>query len=290
MSITNTSPSVSSAGGTGEIKVSVARECVWAASTSAAWIELVSGKDGQGDGTIAYRVNANAEPIVRKGTIAVAEQQAEVAQQAAPCRYTVSSPGDMLAATSARAAIDVRTHSACGWAATADVAWVTLTPASGKGDGTIDVVAAANTGAERAATVTVGSDRVVLRQRSAPVTPAPPAPPPPAPAPTPAPTPTPTPAPTPTPTPGPEPAPTPAPPPPAPTPPTTIELSGKVGDVEGSCPNLRFELSGRRVWTTNETDFSHGPCKDLKRGKEIDMRGEVQADGSVLATRIEFKK
>ena len=286
MGITNTTPSVSSTGGTGEIKVSVARECAWTASASAAWIELVAGKDGQGDGTIAYRVNANADPVVRKATIAVAEQRVEVAQQGAPCRYTISSPGDMLAAAGTHAAIDVRTHSACDWAATADAAWVTLTPASGKGDGTIDVVAAANAGAERAATVTIGSDRVVLRQRSAPVVSAPPSPPPPAPAPAPSPAPAPGPAPAPAPSPAPSPAPAPA---PTPTP-KPVELSGKVGHIEGSCPNLRFELRDRTVRTTSDTEFMKGPCKDLKDGKEIEMRGELQNDGSVVATRIEFKK
>ncbi len=298
LAVTNTGPSFSSSGGTGELKVSVARECGWSSSASAAWIEILSGREGQGDGIVAYRVNANAEPIVRKGTIAIAEQQAEVAQEGAPCRYVVSAPTEMLAPTGGRAGIEVRTHSACDWTATTDAAWLSLRPSSGRGDATIDVEAAPNDGQERAVTVSIGPDRVVLKQRSAPVTPPPPSPAPsPTPAPTPAPTPTPpapaptptppAPAPTPTPTPAPAPAPAPPPPPPAPV---TLDLSGQVDHVAGSCPALSFELKGYDVITTSATTFEKGPCKDLRNGKEITMSGEIQTNGSVRATRIEFKK
>ena len=42
-----------------------------------------------------------------------------------------------------------------GWTASADAAWLTVTPASGDGDGTVDITAAANDGSARSATVTV---------------------------------------------------------------------------------------------------------------------------------------
>jgi len=63
-----------------------------------------------------------------------------------------------------------------------------------------------------------------------------------------------------------------------------------VDNVEGSCPALSFELRGYDVTTTSATEFSRGPCKDLKDGKDVNLWGEIQADGSVRATRIEFKK
>jgi hypothetical protein len=297
LALTNSASSFSSSGGTGELKITVARECAWSSSTTAAWIEILSGKDGQGEGVIAYRVNANADPIARKGTIAIAEQQAEVAQQAAACRYTISAPAEMLAASGGRTAIDVRTHSACEWTAASDASWVNLEPASGRGDGTIDVEAGPNSGQARAVTITIGPDRVVVHQRSAPAAPPPPGPDPtpapaPAPAPTPAPAPAPAPAPTPPPTtppPPPAPMPAPAPPPPPPPPPTVVDVSGRVDDVRGSCPNLTFELKNYVVRTNNATTFSRGPCRDLRDGKDITMRGTRQSDGSLVATRIEFR-
>lgn len=294
LSITNSANSFSSSGGTGELKVAVARECGWSSTASASWVEILSGKEGQGDGTIAYRVNANAEPIQRKATIAIAEQQVEVAQQGAPCRYTISAPSETLAPSGGRAGIDVRTHQMCEWTASADAAWLSLNPSSGRGDTTITVEATANPGEERAVTVTIGPDRVVLRQRSAPL---PPTPPPPTPAPTPAPSPAPSPAPAPPPpttppptTPPPPPAPMPTPPPPPPPPvPTIIELSGRIDDIEGRCPSLQFELRDYDVFTTSETVFARGSCKDMREDKSINLRGEIQSNGSVRATRIELR-
>ena len=298
--VTNTVPSFSSSGGTGEVKVTVARECSWSAATSASWIEILSGQPGQGDGTISYRVNANGDPVLRKGMISIAEQQTEVSQQGAACHYTISIPSGMLAASGARAGVDVRTHSACDWTASSDAAWLTLQPASGRGDGTIDVIAAANTGAERPATITIATEHVTLRQQSAPVTPAP-APPPPAPAPTPAPTPSPTPSPTPAPeppptTPPPPGSPMPAPPPPEPTPPppppppVTIQASGRIDDVSGSCPSVSFTLKGYSVRTSSATQYARGNCKDLRDGRDIVLTAQVESGARVLATKIEIKK
>ena len=56
-------------GGVGAITVSAARECAWAASSQAAWIVLTSAADGQGDGSLSYRVVENADPVLRRGVI-----------------------------------------------------------------------------------------------------------------------------------------------------------------------------------------------------------------------------
>src|SRR5262245_8634309 len=79
-------------GGTAQITVNFARECSWSSSTSASWIEFTSGKDGQGDGTIAYRVKVNPDPVARRSSIVVGDQHADVAQDPAPCQYNLSSP------------------------------------------------------------------------------------------------------------------------------------------------------------------------------------------------------
>ena len=312
-SITNSSPSFGPAGGTGEVKIAVARECGWTASSPSPWVAITAGGEGQGDGTVTYRVNANADPIARKAAIVIGEQHADVAQDPAPCRYTISAPSAPLPGTGGTAVVDLRTHSACNWTASADAAWVTLNPSSGHGDTSIRIEAGPNTGSDRAATLTIGDDRVVVHQTPAPVTPGPtpvppttptptptptpaPTPPPPTPTPTPTPpppTPTPTPPPpTPTPTPpppAPTPTPTPPPPPPPPPPVETITLVGKVDNVRGSCPQLSFDLKGFAVRTTSATAFERGPCKDLRDGKDVTVFGEVK-EKSVTALRLEFKK
>ena len=137
------------AGGTGQITVSVARECEWSAASQAAWLEITSPRAGQGDGTIAYRVTQNPDPLTRKAAITIGNQHMDVAQDAAPCVYSVSGPPDPIAASGGDSLIAVHTHSACTWNASADESWVSVNPRSGKGDAQIHVTAGPNPGGER---------------------------------------------------------------------------------------------------------------------------------------------
>jgi hypothetical protein len=63
-----------------------------------------------------------------------------------------------------------------------------------------------------------------------------------------------------------------------------------VSDVSGVCPALQFSLKNTLVRTTAATNFSKGPCKDVRNGKEVELKGDVQPDGSVTATSVEVKK
>lgn len=289
ITLTNAKPSFSANGGTGALNVAVARECGWTAAPQVSWIEITSGKDGRGDGTVAYRVRENVDPVTRRGAVAVNDQRADIAQDAAPCRFGVSAPATVLAAAGGQTSIDVRTHSACAWTATADASWVRVSPASGAGNGTVTVTATANPGPERSVTLTIGQDRMLLRQSAAAPAPAPtpapvPAPEPPPPAP-PAPTPPPVPSPTPTP---PTPSPSPAPAPPAPQ--RTIQFGGDVKNLDGSCPSLRFDVEERTVITNDDTNFKKGSCKDVREDHKVDVKGQVQSSGRVLAQEVEIHK
>jgi hypothetical protein len=70
---------------------------------------------------------------------------------------------------------------------------------------------------------------------------------------------------------------------------TEIQLKGKVSSLAGTCPSLRFIVANQSVGTNGDTDFRHGDCSDLRTGKEVDVRGFRQADGTVLARRVEIK-
>ena len=282
--LTNSSSGFSAAGGTGSVKISVARECAWSATTPSPWIAITAGQQGQGDGTVSYKVAENGDPVNRSASIVVGDQHVDIGQQAAECRYTLSAPSQPLSATGGQATVDVRTHSACGWTAAADAAWVSLTPSSGKGDGVVRVDAAPNAGNDRVVTLTVGTSRVTMTQDHAPIPPQP----------TPGPT-----NPGPTnpnpPNPGPtNPGPTnpgPTNPPPAPTP-QPITLTGKPDDVRGSCPALTITLKGYQVRTSAATEFRRGPCKDVNEKKEITVTGVLQDPTRkvVDASVVEVKK
>ncbi|HEX6465259.1 MAG TPA: BACON domain-containing carbohydrate-binding protein, partial [Vicinamibacterales bacterium] len=104
ISVTNSSSSFGASGGEGTLTVNVPRECSWSAASQAGWITITSGNNGQGDGSVKYQVAANADPVARRSSITVGDQQASVAQDAAPCRYDVSAPGNPIAASGGDAA------------------------------------------------------------------------------------------------------------------------------------------------------------------------------------------
>ncbi len=280
------------AGGTSTVAVTVQRECSWSATSAAPWIAITSGAQGQGAGTIGLRVDSNPDPVNRTGAVVIGEGRLEVNQQAGACRFTVSPPQGAPTAEGGPLQVAVRTHSACAWTAAVEGNFMTVTPASGRGDGTVTVTVARNTGTERSGFVIAAGERIPITQ------PAPSAPPPPPPAP-PAPVPTPPAPPAPTP-----PAPTPpAPTPPGPTPPTPptptpppappneeVEFSGVVFAVSGRCPNVRLIVNGRVVLTDEDTRFRRGRCSDVEIGSRVEIRGRQREDGSIRAEVVENRR
>ena len=241
----------------------------------------MSGAQGQGDGTVSFRVAANADPVSRSGAVLVSDARVQLSQEAAPCSFNVSQPGVDPPATGGQLPVDVRTHPACSWTATTDAAWVSVAPSTGRGNATVAVMVAANTGASRATTVTVAGQQFAVTQPApSPIpapTPNPPAPlPPPAPPPIPGPTPAPTPAPTPVPT-------------PTPTPEREVKFRGQIQSITGVCPLVLFVVRDTIVFTTLTTDFNRGSCGDLRPGMEVDVDGVRLADGSVRADKVTIR-
>jgi hypothetical protein len=269
-SVSNPAAGLDSAGASGTISVTVGRECSWTASSQASWIEITSGKQGQGDGQVGFRVAANPDAAQRTGALMVADRRVDVSQKAAPCHFDVSAATTVLDATGGRAPVGVRANGPCAWTASAGAPWLTVAPQSGSGTAQIDVTAAPNTGPERTASVSVAGQQVTLRQLSTPAQPPPPSPPPS--------------------------DPTPPPPPPPPTD-EPIHLHGRIHDVAGTCPTVRFTVDDRVVDTTAETDYRRGNCKDLlpeewehHRSPDVSVDGLLRADGTVEAQRVTFGK
>lgn len=274
-SVTNSSTSFDSAGGSGTLNVAVARDCTWTAATQSSWIAITGGASGQGDGAVSYRVAANSDPVTRQGTVSVADVPVAVSQQGAPCRYDVSVGQESIPAAGGSIPIEVRTHAACAWTAVPEVSWADVNPRSGKGSATVNLIVPANPGADRMATATVAGSRVTLVQRAAGA---------PAPAPGPAPAPTPAPTPSPSPEPSPTPAPTPS---PGPTPVSQTDLSGRIDSISGACPALTFTVKSQTIFTTSATDFRKTSCTDLRKGMDVKISGWLMSDGTVRADQVE---
>jgi len=82
-SISPTSQSFGSSGGTGSVSVTTQSGCSWTAVSNASWITITSGSSGTGSGTVNYSVAANTGTSSRTGTITIADQTFTVSQDEA---------------------------------------------------------------------------------------------------------------------------------------------------------------------------------------------------------------
>ena len=152
--------SFSASGGNGTLAVATNRECQWNAAPSGAWIQL-DNSSGQGEGSVAFKVTSNGDPVARRGTINVGDQQVAIAQDAAPCVFTASPASDAIGSSGGRKSIAVTASSAqCSWTARSDVDWLTIVEgAQGSGNGQVTYEAQPTTGPSR--TSSPGAQRVV---------------------------------------------------------------------------------------------------------------------------------
>jgi uncharacterized protein DUF5666/all-beta uncharacterized protein/BACON domain-containing protein len=258
-----------SAGGSGSVAVSAARDCTWAVATDVAWVTITGTRSGQGDGTIAFAVAANPAPAARSGALSVGSESLPLSQAGAPCRYAITRGSDSIGATGGSLSFQLTTLAGCSWTASPDASWITIrSGGTGNASATVSLGIAANAGQSRVGHVNVAGQIYTVNQEAA--------------APLPAPAPSPTPAPTPTPAPSPTPAPLPA-PQPTPSPGATVSLVGTVLSVSGSCPNLSLGVGGRSVTTDKSTRFKGLKCEDVKLGTIVSVDGTTAADGTVQA-------
>ena len=171
ISLQPTSRSIASSATTGiSVAVSAATGCAWAATSSATWLTITSGASGSGNGTVTMNAAANTG-IARVGTVTIGGQTFTVDQAAAasPCVYSINPTSQSIpAAATTGITVTVSTSGGCAWTAASNAAWLTITSgASGSGNGTVRLNAAANTGAARPGTVTIAGQTFTVNQAAA---------------------------------------------------------------------------------------------------------------------------
>ena len=271
----STSPSTfPEGGGSGSLAIDTTRDCTWSVTSNASWVS-VPNANGQGGASVSYSVAANTVPQTRVANLSVEGQTLQLSQEAAPCRFALSSSGDAIGYAGGALSVTVQTFTGCGWSTASDSGWLAVSSnASGNSTAVVGFRVAANPGPVRVGRAVVGGQPYTVTQEGAPA---------PAPVPAPAPTPTPTPAPTPTPTPLPPPPP---PPPPAPTP---LTIGGTARNVSGDCPEISFTVNGTAVATTKTTKFTGGKCDKIKNGTDVSVTG-VSQDGMISASAVQISK
>ena len=170
-------------GGPDRTSVTTPPGCAWIASSDVSWITVVGVSSGVGSGSLQFVVDSNSGSA-RVGTLTIAGQVLTLTQDAAS---TAPSPPPLPPPSPAECTIGVAptAHSAptagatglivavaapdgCAWTAASSEPWLTVTSgASGSGDGAVTFSVAANPGAQRSATLTIGAALVTVSQTGA---------------------------------------------------------------------------------------------------------------------------
>jgi hypothetical protein len=69
-----------------------------------------------------------------------------------------------------------------------------------------------------------------------------------------------------------------------------VEVKGSISSVGGSCPILTFVVNGKTIVTTASTQFKDSTCGSIAAGRRVEVKGTVQANGTILATRVEIEE
>ncbi len=151
--------------------IAVASGCPWTASSSVAWIAVVTGASGVGSGTVVFSVAANPG-AARTGTVTVAGQTFTISQAAAAgnaCTYSIAPPDAAIAAAGGTGTVAVSTNAGCAWTASSNAAWVTVSSGSGGvGGGLVGFSVAANPGSARSSTISIAGHTFTVNQAAAP--------------------------------------------------------------------------------------------------------------------------
>jgi hypothetical protein len=258
--VTNAPSAFEAGGGQGTVTITTSRDCAWSLSTSAGWVTAGSAT-GQGEAAVTYSVAANTVPSERTATIAVSGHTVQLRQSAAPCRYDLRAGGALIGSAGGNLAVTIDTLTGCGWSASSDASWLTITSGqSGNASGTVGLVVAANAGAARVGHAVVGGQTFTVTQDAA-GSGSPSVPPPPEPPRT-----------------------------PPPTGGQTKQVDGSIGMLSGHCPNVTFVVHATKVVAGSSTEYRKGDCGDLRNRADVTVTGTVQPNQSLLATRIELKK
>ena len=164
-SVSPTTLTSASSGGTVNVSVTAAAGCAWTASEGLSWVSITSGASGSGNGTVSLSVSANTTGSSRSDTITVAGQSVSLTLTGG-CAYTVSPTSISMFSAGGTGTISVTAASGCTWTAVDDSSWIVLTTGTaGNGNGTVTYTVGVNPlSSSRTGNITVAGQTVPLVQ------------------------------------------------------------------------------------------------------------------------------
>jgi hypothetical protein len=169
LSVTPSNATVPGSGGGGTVQLQGPGGCEWMAQSAVDWI-AVAPATGTGPATVTFTAQGNPG-LARQGTFSVGGQTVTVVQ-AAGCALAVTPLTATIPMGGGGGSISVAGVGGCGWTASSNVDWMTVSPAAGDGNGTVAFSVQANVGQPRQGTLSVAGQSVTITQGtcSAPVT------------------------------------------------------------------------------------------------------------------------
>lgn len=143
-SITPSMGSYQETANTGSVSVTAQSSCQLTATSPVSWITISTGQNGKGNGIVTYNVLANQTPTARQATLTIAEQSFSVSQAGIKCSYVIYPTAGIHSASVESGNITVTAPTGCTWNATTNETWLTLSNASGNGNGKVTYTVTAN--------------------------------------------------------------------------------------------------------------------------------------------------
>ena len=166
--LTPATQNIAAAGADDSVDVTVPSGCAWTATSSVSWVTVLTGATGSGNGTVTYRVAANAAGTTRTGTIAIGGRLLTITQAAAPCTASLSSETESFESAGGTRVVSVTIPTGCQWSATDNATWITVTAGGGpnsSGNGAVTFSVAANTSTTpRTGTLTIAGETLTVTQ------------------------------------------------------------------------------------------------------------------------------
>jgi hypothetical protein len=157
--------SVPAAGGSATITVTSGAGCAWTAASADPWIAITAGASGTGNGIVTLSAAATTGPP-RSGTLIVAGQPVTV-NQGQGCTFSLSESSRDVPSSGGSVSVGIAAAAGCAWTASSGAGWIGVSPSSGSGNATVQLAVAANPGAARTGTATIGGRTFTIVQAGA---------------------------------------------------------------------------------------------------------------------------
>jgi hypothetical protein len=163
--VTPLASQVSASGGFVTLTIAAnASSCAWSLPTLPTWITGSTASSGMGTARVTLTVSANGG-VARSATLNILGSTVTITQAAGVCTYVTSPAGQFFASAGGAGTFQVIADGGCGWKVTGTQSWIALTGAtSGSGNATVSYQVAANSGATRQATLSVGGAAYTIEQ------------------------------------------------------------------------------------------------------------------------------